>query len=59
MPVAMNEEEFFRLLKETAIRRWGEERASMLESAIQEISRSLAKVAQHPGELEEEPAFFG
>lgn len=58
MSVAMNEEEFFKLLKETAIRRLGEERAKIMEPAIQDICRSLAKVAQQALELEEEPAFF-
>ena len=59
MSAAMNEEAFFKILMESAILRLGEGRAKVLEASIRSIARSLASIAQHPLELEEEPAFFG
>lgn len=54
----MNKEKFIEILRESAIRRFGEERAKSLSPAIQEIAASLAAIAAHEIEMEEEPAFF-
>ncbi len=58
MPMGMNEEELFEILVESAVRRYGEARAKFLQPAIRETARSMASIAQHPVDLEEEPAFF-
>jgi hypothetical protein len=54
----MTKEKFAEILSESAVRRFGGERAKSLDSAIQEIAVSLAAIAEHEIELEEEPAFF-
>ena len=54
----MNEEEFIEILNESAIRKFGEEGAKSLSSAIQEIAVSMAAIAGHEIELVEEPGFF-
>jgi len=54
----MNKENFIEILTESAVRRFGEERAKSLDPAIQEIAQSLGTVAAYEIELEEEPAFF-
>ena len=59
MSSVMEMEKVFEMLKESAIRRFGEGRARILEPAIREIARSMVSVAQHGLELEEEPAFYG
>jgi hypothetical protein len=45
-------------LQEAAIRRFGEERARVLEPDVEEIAASLATVADFRTGPEEEPAFF-
>jgi len=54
----MTKEEFTEILSESAARRFGEDRAKGLIPVIQDLARSLAVIAEHPVELEEEPAFF-
>jgi hypothetical protein len=54
----MTKEKFAEILSESAVRRFGEERAKSLSPPIQEIAASLAAIAEHEIELEEEPAFF-
>jgi len=54
----MTKEIFFEILKESAVHKFGKERAELLTPAIQEISGSLASISDYPLELEEEPAFF-
>ena len=54
----MNKEKFIEILNESAIRRFGEEEAKSLASAIQEIAASMAIIAGPEIELEEEPGFF-
>jgi hypothetical protein len=55
----MSEEKFFRILRESAVGRHGEEQAKLLEPAIHDVARALAAIAEYPLEMEEEPAFFG
>ncbi len=57
MPNGMNEEKFFKILRESAVERHGEEQAKFLEPAIQDMAKSLAAIAPYPLEWEEEPAF--
>ena len=54
----MNKEKFIEILRESAIRRFGEEGARSLGPAIQEMAASLAVVDAHEIELEREPGFF-
>jgi len=58
MSSPLNQEKFIEILNESAIRKFGEEGAKSLASAIQEIAASMAAIAGHEIELEEEPAFF-
>ncbi len=58
MSTGMNEEKYFKMLRESAVQRYGEERAKLLEPAIQDVAQSLAAIAEYPLEKEEEPAFF-
>ncbi len=54
----MTEEKFIELLREAAIRRYGEEEAQSLSPAIQETASWRAVVAAHEIKLEAEPGFF-
>ncbi len=58
MASAMTEEEWVEILRQSATQRLGEERAKILDPAIQDMARSLAAIAKYDLELEEEPAFF-
>ncbi len=58
MSNSMNKEKLIEILNESAIRRFGEEGAKSLSSAIQEVAASIAATAGHEIELEEEPGFF-
>lgn len=54
----MTKEKLFKIMQESAIHKFGKERAQLLIPALQEISGSLSSIYDHPLELEEEPAFF-
>jgi len=58
MSSPMNQEKFIEILNESAIRKFGEEGKKSLSSAIQEVAASMAAIALHEIELEEEPGFF-
>jgi galactose-1-phosphate uridylyltransferase len=58
MSAAMTQEDFTEILSKSAVRRFGEERAKDLAPVIQDLAKSLAAVAEHPVEFEEEPAFY-
>ena len=45
------------ILKDSAVKRYGEERAKVLEPALQDLARSLVAVEEYPLVMEEEPAF--
>ncbi len=53
------DELIFPILKMSAEKRYGEERAKELESSLEALSGSLAHVENFSVEMEEEPAFFG
>jgi RNase P/RNase MRP subunit POP5 len=52
------QDELAKILRESALSRFGEERTKALEPIIQETAGSIAFLADHPTALEEEPAFF-
>ncbi len=54
----MTKEKLFKIMQESAVHKFGKERAEVLIPAIEDISGSLASISDHPLELEEEPAFF-
>ncbi len=54
----MDKEKYAEMLHQTAVQRFGEERANSLQPAIQEMAQSLVAVAEFVIALEEEPAFF-
>ena len=56
--MSIGEDRYFKILRESAVQRYGEEEAKLLEPAIQEAARSLTSIAEYPLEMEEEPAFF-
>jgi hypothetical protein len=51
-------EKVVKILSAAAVQRFGEERASSLQPAIQEIAPSLVAISEFTLALEEEPAFF-
>lgn len=53
----MDEEIMAAILKETAVRRFGEEEARQLDRAILETAKAAAATATVEFTLEEEPAF--
>lgn len=59
MSTGMDEERYFRMLRESAVQRYGEERAKIIEASIHDLARSLAVIAEYPLEMEEEPEFYG
>jgi len=58
MPAKMTGEKFSKLLRESAVERFGEERARVLDSSVEDMAQRLASIAEYRLELEEEPAFF-
>ncbi len=54
----MDEEKYAEMLYQTAVQRYGEERANSLQPAIQQMAQSLTAVGEFAVPLEEEPAFF-
>jgi len=57
MPSPEEEKILLEILKDSAVKMYGEERAKALEPALQEQARGLAAVEDYPLALEEEPAF--
>jgi hypothetical protein len=45
------------ILKDSAVKQYGEERAKALESPLQDLARALLAIENYPLELEEEPSF--
>ena len=58
MPTETTKEKFIAVLMQTAVHRFGEERAEALIPAIQETAVFLSSLALYEVEMEEEPAFF-
>jgi hypothetical protein len=57
MPAPTKEETLLMILKESAVKKYGEERAKVLEPPLQDLARALVAVENYPLELEEEPSF--
>lgn len=51
------EETLLTILKESAVKKYGEERAKILEPSLQDLARALVAIENFPLELEEEPSF--
>jgi hypothetical protein len=58
MSTAEAKDKMVKILRESAVQRFGEERAKSLYLAIQEIAQSLVSIADCAIAFEEEPAFF-
>ncbi len=58
MSTAEAKEKIVKMLSNSAVQRFGEERANSLQPAIQQIAQSLVAIAEFTIALEEEPAFF-
>ncbi len=54
----MDKEKYAEMLHQTAVQRFGEERANSLQPAIREMAQSLIVITEFAVALEEEPAFF-
>jgi hypothetical protein len=57
MPAPTKEETLLTILKELAVKKYGEERAKILEPTLQDLARALVAIENYPLELEEEPSF--
>ena len=57
MPASAKEETLLTILQESAVKKYGKERAKALEVPLQDLARALAAVENYPLELEEEPSF--
>ena len=57
MPAPMKEETLLMILKESAIKKYGEERAKVLEASLRDLARALVVIENYPLEMEEEPSF--
>jgi len=57
MPVLTKEEILLTILQDSAVKKYGEERAKVLEAPLQDLARALAAIENCPLELEEEPSF--
>jgi len=57
MPASTKEEILLAILKESAVKKYGEERAKVLEPSLQDLARALIAIENYPLELEEEPSF--
>jgi hypothetical protein len=57
MPAWTKEEILLTILKESAAKKYGDERAKVLEPSLQGLARAIAAVESYPLELEEEPSF--
>ncbi len=58
MSTADAKEKVVQILSTAAVQKFGEERASSLQLAIQEMAQCLVAIAELNITLEEEPAFF-
>jgi hypothetical protein len=57
MPASAKEETLLTILQESAVKKYGKERAKALEVPLQDLARTLAAVEKYTLELEEEPSF--
>jgi len=57
MPAPTKEETLLMILKDSAVKKYGEERAKALEASLRDLARALAVIEKYPLEMEEEPSF--
>jgi hypothetical protein len=57
MPDPAKEETLFMILKDSAAKKYGEERAKVLEASLRDLARALVVIENYSLEMEEEPAF--
>jgi hypothetical protein len=57
MPDPTKEETLLMILKDSAAKKYGEERAKVLEASLQDLARALVVIENYPLEMEEEPSF--
>ncbi|NWF56300.1 MAG: hypothetical protein HXY45_16060 [Syntrophaceae bacterium] len=57
MSAPSKEETLLGILKDSAAKKYGEERAQVLEASLRDLARALARVESYPLEMEEEPSF--
>jgi hypothetical protein len=57
MPAWIKEEILLTILKESAAKKYGDERAKVLEPSLQGLAQTIVAVEGYPLELEEEPSF--
>lgn len=57
MSVPTKEEILLMILKDTAAKKYGEERAQALEASLRDLARALIGIGNYPLEMEEEPSF--
>ncbi len=51
------EETLLMILKDSAVKKYGEERAKALEASLRDLARALTVIENYPLEMEEEPSF--
>jgi len=57
MPAPVKGKILLEILKNSAVKKYGEERAKVLEPSLQDLVRALAAIEDYPLAMEEEPAF--
>jgi len=57
MLTSAKEETLLTILKESAVKKYGEERAKVLEPSLQDLAHAIAAIQNYPLDLEEEPSF--
>ncbi len=57
MPAPTKEETLLMILKDSAVKKYGEERGKTLEASLRDLARALVAIENYPLEMEEEPSF--
>jgi hypothetical protein len=57
MPALTKEETLLMILRDSAAKKYGEEKAKALEASLRDLARALAVIENYPLEMEEEPSF--
>lgn len=57
MPAWIKDEIVLTILKESAAKKYGDERAKVLEPSLQGLARAIVAIESYPLELGEEPSF--
>ena len=57
MPAPVKGKILLEMMKDSAVKKYGEERAKALEPSLQDLVRALVAIEDYPLAMEEEPAF--